>query len=135
MTMSNDMPPPGALRRRPPTVDRAIMLLWAAVVIGAIGTLAVFTLSGTSLVGVLAGIVGVLIVAFLITKIGVGRNWARIVLLVLFAIGVLQFLVSADVAFTFAPLLFLLGLLQLVLQGGALYLLFTPPGNAWFAPT
>jgi preprotein translocase subunit Sss1 len=122
----------GSVRTRPPAIERAVMLLWVAVAIGVVSSLLSLTMLGASFSGLLATIIGLAITAFLIIKVGEGRNWARIVLLVLFAIGLVGFVVAGGLSFGVAPFLTLIGLVQLGIEGYALYLIFTPPGSDWF---
>ena len=123
----------GAMNPRPPSIERAVKLLWTAVAIGVVSTLLTFMLiGGPTLGGLVAAVIGLAITAFLITKIGEGRHWARIVLLVLFVLGVGGFFLGSGLSFDIAPLLTLVGLVQLGIEGYALYLLFTPPGGDWF---
>lgn len=130
MTQASDMP--GAPRTQPAAVARAVLFLWIVVGIGAVSTLATFAFSGPSLGELLLAVIGVAITAFLISKIAAGRNWARIVLLVLYVIGVLGFVLGMSLMLNIAPVLFLMSLAQLALEGFALFLLFTPPGSTWF---
>jgi hypothetical protein len=131
MTTAPDVPP--LPPRRPLAVKRAVQLLCLTVALGAVSILAVFTLSGLpSFAALLVAILGVAITAFLIDKIGAGRAWARIVLLVLFGVGLIQFVFGAGEALERAPLLLLLGFVQHALEGLALYLVFTKPGDDWF---
>jgi hypothetical protein len=131
MSVPSDLPP--LPRTRPRAVTRAMQLLWIAVALGAGATLATFTLSAPGSVAMLLlAVLRLLVVTMLISQIGVGRAWARILLLVLFGLGVAQLLADAIPLLGAAPLLFMLGMMQRALEGLAIYLIFTPPGDGWF---
>ena len=68
----------------------------------------------------------------LLWKISEGKNWARIVFLVLFVLGVVPYLFVLRSEFPRSPLLGTMSILQAGIQGWGLFLLFTGPGNAWF---
>jgi len=126
----------GTTTARPPSVERAVKLLWIAVAIGVVSSVLTFMLiGGPTLGGLVAAVIGLAITAFLITKIGEGRHWARIVLLVLFVLGVAGFFLGSGLSFDIAPVLSVVGLVQLAIEAYALYLLFAPPGGDWFNDT
>ena len=132
MSSTNDVPPVSALRLRPAAVSRALLLLWIAIALGGLSALALFAVAHSRLLDLLAIVIVVSFNAFLIDKIAAGRNWARMALLVVFGATLVQLIVTVATLLDRAPLMLLLGLLQNVLLGGALYLVFTPPGNRWF---
>jgi hypothetical protein len=75
------------------------------------------------------------IAAWLIFKIGQGRNWARWAYLVLAVLGYLTVAASWQTyvnQFTASPITAVLFALQLATEIPALYLLFTKPGREWF---
>jgi hypothetical protein len=79
-------------------------------------------------------VVGVFTLAFLglnVVLIANGRNWARILFLVLFVAG-LPMTPSALLQFDRDPTRVVLLLFQCSLQVVALVLLFLPPSNTWF---
>jgi asparagine N-glycosylation enzyme membrane subunit Stt3 len=126
-------------------VRLAVILLWIVLGLGAVNsfilsylmppvlppntnlsmsTFHTFTIIGT--------IFGLGIQAWLIIKIAGGRNWARIVFLILFILG-LFFVVSFDTKLVANN--FIAGgiaILGLVLQSTAAILIFTNPGRQWF---
>ena len=73
----------------------------------------------------------VVVVAFFIYMIWLGHNWARLTFTVLFALVLILFAPTLRFIFT-SPGTVSLGLVQTLLQGAALYLLFTHPGRDWF---
>ena len=70
--------------------------------------------------------------AFLIAKIGGGKNWARITFLVLFLLGLLPSILPLLRSFDINPLSGFLGLAQIVLQILALVFLFQQESGDWF---
>jgi hypothetical protein len=72
------------------------------------------------------------VLILLVLKIARGRNWARIVFLILFIIGTVPTLPIVRDELERAPLVGALSILQILLQIWVLVLLFTKPGSAWF---
>ena len=80
---------------------------------------------------------GVVVVVFLLGvwisyKIWIGRNWARIVVLVANLVGAIQTSLVIGSVFRVSPLLGTLTVAQNLLIGVSLFLLFTKPGGDWF---
>ena len=137
----NPYAPPGSVvaydesvRVKPVAMRRAVFLMWASfalnLVIVAIDWKFLVTQSSLPIV-VISELIGVGIAVWLILKISVGRNWARIVYLVLLAIGlpvvVPEIMSSADRAAHVAGL----KMIELGLDIGTMYLVFFP-GREWF---
>ena len=83
---------------------------------------------------VLGVVFGVGINAFFVYNIFKGRNWARIVYLVFFLLGILFAVPSFIVLLGQSPAWVVFSLIGYGAQVVALVLLFTGPGNAWFKP-
>lgn len=120
---------------QPPAVARAVTVLWASLAIGIVN---MFAGPGASLLQVqpavlIIGAVVLALFALLIVKIAAGRNWARIVLLVIVVTGTPLSLVGLDAAFAESLIGGLLGIVVTALQVYAVVLLFTAPGKTWFA--
>ncbi|MEN6630683.1 MAG: hypothetical protein ABFC42_13685 [Sulfuricella sp.] len=83
-------------------------------------------------------VLGFGLISFLIVKLSAGKNWARIVFLLQFLVGVLPVQAAMVKGLPMPPTveaISLIGVLSLVsfsLQAYALYLIFTKPGNIWF---
>lgn len=135
---------------RPRNVVLAVRLLWTEVAIGIPGLVyEAFNPPGddsdpslywTHLAG-LAVTVGFLALSVIINwKIWQGRNWARIVGLVLLIVGLLMsvigyatsYFVSNEVPDLGTPLFAAVYLLQTLLDIVAIWLLFTASANAWY---
>jgi len=120
---------------RPRSVGTAVTLLWISLAVGIAKVALDFThLRAMAPVGftlfVLVCTFAVLIL--LVLKIARGRNWARIVFLILFIIGTVPTLPVVRDELERAPLVGALSSLQIGLQIWVLVLLFTKPGSAWF---
>lgn len=120
---------------KPKNVSLAVMLIWASMVVGPIYT--VFFPPPEAAQVPFASIAVVLlftvvILAFLTWKISAGRNWARITFTVLFALGLLPTLFLLPHAFQRAIPSGLLSVVQILMQGYGVVLLFSKSGSAWF---
>lgn len=120
---------------KPQTVTVAVYLLWASIAIGLVKIpLDLPALTAMPSQGLIWSVV-VLVLAFfcfLIVKISAGRNWARITYLVFFLIGLIPALPTLMSEFTRAPVIGILSVVQFIMQGYAVFLLFTNPGKTWF---
>jgi 4-amino-4-deoxy-L-arabinose transferase-like glycosyltransferase len=126
---------PTANVERPKEVTRAVQLISASFAIG--GIRAVFDLahklSGASfLFGMLVLVVFLGICFFFVSKIGAGRNWARIIFLVLFLIGlplsIPGYIQDIRTNLLHGSVSIIVAILQLI----GMYLLFTRNSNLWF---
>jgi hypothetical protein len=120
---------------RPKEVTGAVRLVAASFAIG--GVRAVFDLaqkvSGISfLVALLILVVFLGICFFFVSRIAAGKNWARIVFLVLFLIGLPLalpgYIADLRINFLHGAISIIIALLQLI----GTYLLFTRNSNVWF---
>jgi hypothetical protein len=126
---------PTAIVERPREATRAVQLISASFIIG--GIRAVFELahkvSGASFfVAILLLIAFFSICFFLVSKIAAGRNWARIVFLVLMLIGlpfaILGYIQELRTSLLGGSISIIMAILQLL----GTYLLFTTKSNLWF---
>ncbi len=118
-------------------VRRAIGLLWASLAIGALKTplnWAYLTSRSSGAFNAFVIIFTFAITTFFIWKIGQGKNWARIVFLVLFLLGVVPFVFIVRSEFARSAASGLLSTLQFGLQAVAFFLIFSSPGKEWFQP-
>jgi len=67
-----------------------------------------------------------------IYKLASRRNWARYVTLIVTVLGLLQFIRVLTQGQQIDPIIGALEALQLVLDGIALFLLFTSPARQWY---
>ncbi len=74
------------------------------------------------------------IVAWLIYKIGRGRNWARVTFAIMFVLGLLPALPMMAATFNRSLVAGCLTVVSTICQFVALYLIFTAPGRSWFSP-
>ena len=120
---------------KPREVAWATSLLWASFAVG-LFTMALDWSYESSVQPisklVLDGAVAFLILAFLIWKISQGKNWARIVYLVLFLLGMFFYFTFARVAIGRSIAVALLTVLQSLMQLVALIFVFVGPAKEWF---
>jgi len=120
---------------RPREVVRAVQLLFAAIGLGLIT--AIFSLvqrvSGAPMIFALLIVIAFFAFCYLLVRIiSVGRNWARIILLVLVLLN-FPFAILADIeALRKSILLGTLSIVIVTLQVIGTYLLFTKNSNLWF---
>jgi hypothetical protein len=125
---------------RPAAVTRAVQLLWAAVAVSFVSGILNAYLTETPGVSralylgslVIGWSVGFLIVWWILSSIGKGKNWARIVQLVLFVFGILGVLMVFRMPQEVSAIIWLLYAVQMGLNLWGMILLFSAPANAWF---
>jgi hypothetical protein len=120
---------------KPSSVVLSVRLLWGALALGVLRLLLESPkLAATPNLMVMAGgfVVALAIYALLIAKISSGRNWARMIFLVLMLADLLLSMPGVVGGFGRAPLGASMALAGAGLQVWALVLLFTDPGKAWF---
>ncbi len=118
-------------------IRRAIGLLWASLAIGVVKTAldwGYLTSRASAAFTAFVLIFTFAISAFFIWKTDQGKNWARIVLLVLFLLGIVPYLFIVRSEFARAPASGILSTGQAVLQAIGLFLIFSNPGKEWFQP-
>jgi len=123
------------LAEKPRTVALAVNLLWASLAIGfAKIPLDLPSLAAVPSPGIVWPVVILLLafICFVIFKISSGRNWARITFLILFLIGLVTAVPTLASEFARAPVVGILSIVQGIVQGYAMYLVFTNPGKTWF---
>jgi hypothetical protein len=124
-----------AVFNRPQAVTQAVNLLWASLAVGVFNFLLHFSAfrAINPGVGSLLGILGILLhLVIFILKISEGRNWARIIYLLVLLLGMLSFLPALLYEFSRSPIVATLSSMQVYLQAHAMYLVFTRPGSLWF---
>ena len=112
---------------RPNQVKFAFGLLAGSVALGVLNYI-LGGMQGSSLFSflVLAFVFG------LAAAIRSGKNWARIVFLVLYLTGLPSLFFASDLITQGGKLFFAVFCLQTLLQGLALWLVFRKPGSVWF---
>lgn len=122
--------------QKPQAVTVAVKFLWVSLAIGLITRLlAIRNLSEIAIVGGNTDFVllfSYALIALLIFKISQGKNWARVTFLLMFVVGMLTTILGLLDRFSQSPVVEIFSIAQDGLQGYALFLLFTHPGNAWF---
>jgi hypothetical protein len=140
--------------QRPNEVTYAVRLLWIGIAISVIAEVinlrviveqiqagasrapAPQMVANVALITVLGGAaIGLLLWAWVISRIAAGRNWARWLFLVLLAIGMLFLLLNLHTTvamYSRRPLMGVTAAVNWILQLVPCYLLLTPRAGAWF---
>ncbi|WKZ87329.1 hypothetical protein N5B55_21480 [Ralstonia pickettii] len=121
---------------RPPTVRAAVNMLWASIGFGLAKALLDFNhlfVAATVKTFIATAVLTVVIMALLIFKTSSGANWARVTLLVLFAVGAILTPATLSLEFSRSSLVGALTVVQFGLQFFALALLFVKPSRGWFS--
>jgi hypothetical protein len=130
------MIPPGPLFHKPSSIIAATNILYATLFLGAInwavGQWGAAVHPASSAEGVAILLVTLVLIFWLIKMIGQGKKWARVVLLVLFVLGILVYPWTLMALFKSNLLLGVLSVFQAVLQVVALIFLFSPASTQWF---
>jgi hypothetical protein len=132
--------PPPVILQRPAAVAGAAWLLGATYLVSVVGTLHQYWVafggipSGMLIYLFVGAAIGIGISIWFITAVWHGRNWARVLLIVLLCLKVAM-------SFKFVPLMPRLGalynatyLVGFGMLGVAVALMFTRDARAWFAP-
>jgi hypothetical protein len=135
-----DIDPDRRPLNKPKQVKLAVALLWISLALGPLNLLLddksparTIVASQPAFLGLMAGVVGVLaLMAVLVVFIYRGRNWARVVYLVMYLLGALPWLLSLPVLFGRSPVAGAVYVVQGTIQAVALYFIFSQPGSAWF---
>jgi hypothetical protein len=128
--------PPSPLFHKPASIVAAKNILYADLFLGiltwAIGrwTTTMYALAPVESIVILLVTVGIMF--GLIKCIGLGRKWARVVLLVLFLLGLIAYPWTFAGMLKASMLVAVLSLLQAILQAVALYYLFSRTSTEWF---
>ena len=142
MTTDNPYSPPNAdlgdagpsrrLGIRPHQIAQAIALLWVSTTCGFFASFSQSAQSRVTLI--LAALVMLAVTAVLSVGLWRGRNWARMLYVILVAVSLAEFLASwgtverpaVEVA---------LEAVSFVADAGSFFLVFTAPGSSWFRDT
>lgn len=131
--------------QKPNNVTLAIRLLWGVLIIGVVNSALSWNYSisqvpadfpmNKDLFAFLMISITLGITAWLIYKISSGRNWARLVFLIMFIIGIITMAFSVSQlieTFNYSKVISFLTLVTSLLQVIGLILLFSKEGNTWF---
>lgn len=128
-TLSNDSP------EKPSQVKNAVYLLYATLVMGVVSSILNLSDPGVQAslgFALVAMVITFAILLFNVTMISRGRNWARMVYLVLYVIGLPRSIVFLLQMLPSNTLTALIGTVQAILQLVAIVLLFQKPSSVWF---
>lgn len=127
--------------KRPASATTAVQLLYITIVVSivcsALNIAAIkdraasaITLSPGSMILTLA--IVVIISLFFIINIGRGKNWARIIYLILFALSVINTAIHIKLFFSQGTLIGVATIANYVMALAAMILLFSKSSNQWF---
>ncbi len=125
----------GPFSFKPPDVNRAVKLLYASLLLGIAVEVTDFSYLkslGSAGFGLFISLFTFGLLLFLIVKISTGRNWARIVSLILFLAGIPLFLPNLGKELKRNPFAGTISVVQTVLQIVAFVLLFKGTSGIWF---
>ncbi len=130
------MLPADPLVHKPKSIVAARNILYATLFLGVINwAIAQWTTDlyrGTPVKAIVTLIITLLILFLLIKQVGLGRKWARVVLLVLFIAGILIFPWTLPGLFQANLLVGVISLLQAIMDIVALVYLFSKESTLWF---
>lgn len=129
----------GSKANKPACVSKAVNLFWLSLAIGLIRLIVSYSSMAVIAKNHVASIAVSLVLIFsfgftiyLISQVSSGRNWARIVYLILFVIGLLFSFMGIWFSFIKSFSSGLISFVQLFLQAYSVHLLFTQDSSAWF---
>ncbi len=120
---------------KPQTVKLSVKLLIVSIAIAVLNFLSTLLSANpaVSFASMSAGFVfGILILSFLVYQINAGKNWARILLVVLIVIGMFTIPLDIIAFFKFNQLLAIIISVQTIIELAAVGLLMTKQSNEWF---
>jgi hypothetical protein len=130
------MTPEGPLFHKPTSIIAAMNILYATLFLGiinwAIGRWGTNPPPSSPIEEAVVSLITLGIIFSLIKLIGSGKKWARVVLLVLFVLGILIFPLTLGPIFKFNLLVGVLTIFQALLQAVALIFLFLQASTQWF---
>jgi len=119
----------------PKEIRLGIRCLWAALAMGLINSIVHIFRFGTLVSPVIlcsTFVLTFLFSAFFLYKISQGRNWARVIYLILLLLGIANTLSGLADEFSRDPVMAAISALRVIVLLYAMYLLFTYPSDAWF---
>ena len=125
---------------RPTSVDYAVACLWISVALTVALTasaLAGLITTGQVLQDAVTNTLGAALTALIASKLNAGRNWARWLLVVLYALGscvlIVAVLLAPQALLPLPPILIASGVAQFALQGAALAFVLSRSSRQWFS--
>jgi hypothetical protein len=132
----NEQTPASPLFHKPLSIVAAKNLLYAVlflnVITWAIGWWSAGVYLDAPVQSIIILIVTVVVTFVLIKCVGLGMKWARVVLLVLFLLGLAGYLWAFGTLWKLSIVIAVLSLLQLILEAVALGYLFSRDSTLWF---
>jgi len=126
----------GSGQQRPREITLATRLLWVSLLLGVLNSMLQWSyIREKASVGFILTVqAGTLIIlVWLVYQTGRGRNWARILLLLLFVAGIAVEPRAVLASLTISTVSGGIGIAQLLMEVLSLYLLFLSEGRSWYA--
>ncbi len=117
---------------KPPQVGYAVALMWISLLLDVVDTVADPQFAEAELVPQAIIALLLLVQAAFIVLVSAGHNWARILVLVMFALGTLMTLADFGAEYARSRLVAWVDVSSIVVEAVALYLVFTRPASRWF---
>ena len=117
---------------KPPQVRYAVALMWISLFLDIVDTVADPPFAEAELVPQAIIALVLVVQAVFIVLVSAGHNWARILFLVMFALGTLMALSDFGEQYARSRLVAWIDVSSMVVEALALYLIFTRPGSRWF---
>ena len=117
---------------KPPQVGYAVALMWISLLLDVVDTVADPQFAEAELVPQAIIALLLLVQAAFIVLVSAGHNWARILALVMFALGTLMTLADFGQEYARSRLVAWVDVSSIVVGAVALYLVFTRSASRWF---
>ena len=117
---------------KPAPVGYAVALMWISLLLDIVDTVADPQFAEAELVPQVIIALLLVVQAVFIVLVSAGHNWARILFLVMFALGTLMTLADFGQEYARSRLVAGIDVSSIVVEALALVLIFTRPGSRWF---
>ena len=123
-------------RDLPISISSAVKVIYFSAALGLINPLIIY-LAGLfenfpSLTSLIIIVLSTSLVVFLGFQVHCGKKWARTVFLVIYLVGLIPSALMIFDSFRLSPLIGILSLVQVIVQGYALILLYRPSSKEWY---
>ena len=120
----------------PKKVKQAVKLIYLSILVGIIKSVLYETMTSQKMLSIpkslTIGIMTIILIGFLGYKIGQGKNWSRITLLVLTLIGMTEYPFIVIREFQTSPVIAIVSIVQMLIQFYALIFVFSGDSKQWF---
>ena len=121
----------------PKKIKQAVNLVYLSLAIGLVKSILYETMTSQKMLSdpkaLSIGVFVIVIIGFFGYKIGQGKNWARITLLVLFILGMIWYPFIVLSEFGISPMIGIISIVQMLIQLYVLIILFNKESKEWFS--